>query len=244
MNMPQGNEPGQPRDPGQQAGPPGQQPGTPPSYGDNPYGQDEYGQNQYGAQNQYGQNQYGAPQYGGAPGYAPPGQPGGGPMMGMVSPVAEVETRVTGRRVVQYIIDYVITGAIGSLIMWIFDRSNGALNAVLLLIGALIVAAWYFWYWVLRPRQAGGQTFGMQLLGLRIISKDGGPAGLGQLFVRAILLIVDTLFWGLVGFITIIASRYRQRVGDHAARTLVVRASVVPLPAQREYARAGHAPSR
>jgi uncharacterized RDD family membrane protein YckC len=42
------------------------------------------------------------------------------------------------------------------------------------------------------------------------------------------LLIVDTLFFGLVGFITMLASRYRQRVGDHVAGTLVVRADHQP----------------
>jgi uncharacterized RDD family membrane protein YckC len=73
-----------------------------------------------------------------------------------------------------------------------------------------------------RPRSNGGQTFGMQLIGLRVVSKDGGQARTSQLFIRGILLIVDTLFFGLVGFLTIVCSRYRQRVGDHAAGTLVV----------------------
>jgi uncharacterized RDD family membrane protein YckC len=243
MSMPQGNEPGEPRDMGQQAGAPEDQQRPPQGGPDQgrtpPQGQRQYGHPGYG-QPQYGQPQYGQPQYGGS-GYPPPGS-GGGPMMGTpISPVNEVETRVTGRRVVQYIIDYIITAAIGSLIIWALDRGTGAVNAVLVLIGALIDLAWYFWYWVLRPHQANGQSFGMQLLGLRVISKDGGPASLMQLFIRGILLIVDTLIWGLVGFITIICSRYRQRVGDHAAKTLVVRASVVPMPAQREFARAGQA---
>ena len=291
--MPQGNEPGQPRETGQQAGAPedqqaphgGPAPGGPgpgdtppqgqPQYGQPQYGQPQYGQPQYGqpppgqpqygqpryggqqqygqqqygqqqyGQQQYGQQQYGQQQYGGGPGYAPPGQPGGGPMMGMpISPVNELETRVTGRRVVQYIIDYIITAAIAALVMWVLDRGSGAVNVVLLLVGVAINLAWYFWYWVLRPYQANGQSFGMQLLGLRVISKDGGPASMMQLFIRGILLIVDTLIWGLVGFITIVASRYRQRVGDHAARTLVVRASIVPMPADREFAGAGQAGTR
>jgi len=109
-------------------------------------------------------------------------------------------------------------------------------NAILVLVAALLSAAWYFWYWVYRPYRAGGQSFGMQLLGLRIISKDGGRATMGQLFIRGILLIVDTLIWGLVGLITILCSRYRQRVGDHAAKTLVVRARVQPMPVTRTYA--------
>ena len=161
-----------------------------------------------------------------------------------ISPVNEIETRVTGRRVVQYIIDYVITGIIAAFIMWAFDRSSGAANAGLLLIGAVLSAAWYFWYWVYRSYHANGQTFGMQILGLRIISKNGGRASMLQLFIRGVLLIIDTLVWGLVGLITILCSRYRQRVGDHAAKTLVVRARTQAMPAPREYAGAGQAGSR
>jgi uncharacterized RDD family membrane protein YckC len=158
-----------------------------------------------------------------------------------ISPVNENETRVTGRRVFQYIIDYVITAAVASFLMWVFDRSTGAANGVLLLIGAVLSAAWYFWYWVYRPYRNNGQSFGMQLLSLRIISKDGGRASMTQLFIRGILLIVDTLVWGLVGLITMVLSRYRQRVGDHVAKTLVVRARMQSMPAPRAYADAGQA---
>ena len=155
------------------------------------------------------------------------------------SPVSEGETRVTGRRVIQYVIDYVITGAVASVILWALDRGRGAGNTGLVLVGVVIDALWYFWYWVYRPYHNRGQTFGMQLLHLRIISKDGGRASIVQLLIRGILLIVDTLFWGLVGLITIVASRYRQRVGDHAAKTLVVRAETQPVSEPRSYAGAG-----
>jgi uncharacterized RDD family membrane protein YckC len=153
-----------------------------------------------------------------------------------ISPVSEKDTRVTGRRVVQYIIDYVITAIVAAVIMWALDRGTGATNAVLLLVGAILVAAWYFWYWVYRPYRANGRSLGMQLLGIHVISKDGGRASMMQLFIRGILLIVDTLVWGLVGWVTIICSRYRQRVGDHAAKTVVVRTRAEATPARREYA--------
>jgi uncharacterized RDD family membrane protein YckC len=231
MSMPGGGEPRQPWDTGYEAGAADQrrQSGAP-------------GQPAPGAQ--YGTPQYGTPQYGGGQ-YGEPPPYGGPPQYGQpFSPVNELETRVTGRRVVQYIIDYCITGIVAALIMWLLDRGSGAANAFLILIAVVIDLAWYFWYWVLRPYQKNGQSFGMQLLGLRVISRDGRPASMMQLLIRGILLIVDTLFWGLVGFITIIASRYRQRVGDHAAKTLVVRASVEPMPAQREFAGAGQAGGR
>jgi uncharacterized RDD family membrane protein YckC len=48
-----------------------------------------------------------------------------------------------------------------------------------------------------------------------------------QLFIRWICLIFDAIpyswpFTGLVGFVVILCSRHRQRIGDHLARTLVI----------------------
>jgi uncharacterized RDD family membrane protein YckC len=226
MSMPQSGEPGQSWPTGQQTGGPGQQTGGP-------------GQQWPGSvPSQPGPADSGP---GGAPSWPWTGesqaQQRPGPMqVRPISPVNEKDTRVTGRRVVQYIIDYIITAIVAAVIMWALDRRTGAANAVLLLVGAILVAAWYFWYWVYRPYRANGRSLGMQLLGIHVISKDGGRASMMQLFIRGILLIVDTLIWGLVGFITIICSRYRQRVGDHAAKTVVVRTRVEATPARREYA--------
>src|SRR5262250_1704921 len=106
-----------------------------------------------------------------------------------VGPVDEAATRVTGRRVLQYVIDYILVGIIPGL-GW--------------LLATVIALAVYYWYWVERPLSHRGQSFGMQLLSLRVISKDGTTASRAQLFTRGILLIVDTFFFGLVGFITMI----------------------------------------
>jgi len=92
----------------------------------------------------------------------------------------------------------------------------------------VIALAAYFIYWVSIPYAYGGQTFGMRLLRLRVISKDGVKASMAQLFLRGIFLIVDTFIFGLVGLITMASSRYRQRVGDHVAGTIVVSAEYGP----------------
>jgi hypothetical protein len=52
---------------------------------------------------------------------------------------------------------------------------------------------------------------------------------MAQLFIRWICLIFDAIpytwpFTGLVGFIVILCSKDRQRIGDHLARTLVITA--------------------
>jgi uncharacterized RDD family membrane protein YckC len=149
-----------------------------------------------------------------------------------MSPVNDAETRVTGRRVVQYLIDAFLVSLIPSLVSIPFDRSNSTflhfMGGVAFFVLFVLIG---LWYWVIRPHSHNGQTFGMKLLGLRVISKDGGPASLAQLFVRWICLIFDALpytwpFTGLVGFIVIICSRHRQRIGDHLARTLVISTAV------------------
>jgi uncharacterized RDD family membrane protein YckC len=149
-----------------------------------------------------------------------------------MSPVNEAETRVTGRRVVQYLIDAFLVSLIPSLVSIPFDRSNSTflhfMGGVAFFVLFVLIG---LWYWVIRPHSHNGQTFGMKLLGLRVISKDGGPASMTQLFVRWICLIFDALpytwpFTGLVGFIVILCSRHRQRIGDHLARTLVISTAV------------------
>lgn len=166
-------------------------------------------------------------------------QPGWGPQSGYAgdrygahwggqgfpeSPVDQRETNVVGRRVVQYVIDYVLAGIIPGIAVWVFDRGHGFLHGLGWLVATAISLLVYLWYWVLRPNSHQGQTIGMQLLGLRIISKNGGPANIAQYFVRAVLLLIDTFAFGLVGLASMVFSRYHQRVGDHMARTLVVAA--------------------
>lgn len=186
-------------------------PGQPGGY------QGQQGQQGYGYEGQQdpyqGQQQSGQ-QYGGRPGSG--------------SPVNQAETRVTGRRVVQYLIDAFLVSLIPSLVSIPFDNSS---RTSLHIIGGIVAFGLFvligIWYWIIRPHGHHGQTFGMQLLGLRVISKDGGPANMTQLFIRWICLIFDAIpytwpFTGLVGFVVILCSRHRQRIGDHLARTLVI----------------------
>ena len=137
---------------------------------------------------------------------------------------------MTGRRVVQYLIDSFLVALVPSLVSIPFDRSDSTFIHILGGIVAFVVFALIgFLYWVLFTHRQEGQTLGMKLLRLRVISKGGGPANMAQLTIRWISLILDAIpyTWpltGLVGFIVILCSRDRQRIGDHLARTLVVTA--------------------
>ena len=77
--------------------------------------------------------------------------------------VSEAATRVTGRRVIQYIIDAFLASIIPGIAYWLLDR--GSLHWLGWLIATVISVAVYYWYWVMRPHGHGGQTFGMQLFG-------------------------------------------------------------------------------
>jgi len=192
-------------------------------------------------------------QYSGTPYGQVPAQPRGQErsdalegQRGRMTPVPRAETRVTGRRVVQYLIDSFLVGLIPGLVSIPFDRSNSTFIHVL---GGIITFVVFvvigFVYWVVVPYREDGQTLvGMKLLGLRVISKGGGRANMAQLFIRWVCLIFDAIpytwpFTGLVGFIVILCSRDRQRIGDHLARTLVVAADAPMRGGDPRYASAG-----
>jgi uncharacterized RDD family membrane protein YckC len=252
MSMPQGGESGQSweagSEPGSGTGPQSGAagPGAGPAGGPQgqPYEQPGYGQPGYA---QPGQAQYGQPPSGpDAYRQQQPAYGGGGAAMAgrPISPVNEIETRVTGRRFVQYVVDVILSGIVFGLLSFALNRGHGGIHAVLVLILVLVNIAWYFLYWAYVPFARNGQTIGMTLMKIRVISASGGPASLVQLFIRSILLVLFPVWGALVGWIVMMFSRYRQRTGDHMAKTMVVRADVAPERAPTEFAGAGQAGTR
>ncbi len=68
-----------------------------------------------------------------------------------------------------------------------------------------------------------GTTLGKRLFGLRVVrAADGRPCGPLAAVVRTVLRLVDNFFFSLPGITAIIQSPRRQRLGDRAAKTLVV----------------------
>ena len=176
----------------------------------------------------------GQPQSSGIPDGQPRTRPGRHP-----APVSEAQTRVSWRRVFQYWIDAFLVSVIPYVVSIPFDRSS---HTSLHIIGGIVAFVLFliigFWYWVIRPRSSNGQTFAMKWFGLRVVSKNGGPATTVQYFIRWIGLIVDAFPWvwpftGLLGLLVMVVSRYRQRVGDHMARTLVISEGLTPGQAQQ-----------
>jgi uncharacterized RDD family membrane protein YckC len=91
-------------------------------------------------------------------------------------------------------------------------------------IAALALLALWFVYYVVMEATLGA-TFGKLLVGVRVRTPAGEPIGWGAALVRNLLRLVDGSFGGLVGAVLIWTSARRQRLGDLAARTVVVQPS-------------------
>jgi uncharacterized RDD family membrane protein YckC len=67
-----------------------------------------------------------------------------------------------------------------------------------------------------------GVTPGKYILGIRVVGMDLQPCGFGRALIRNLLKFVDGFFNFIVGITTAALTENRQRVGDLAARTIVV----------------------
>lgn len=70
----------------------------------------------------------------------------------------------------------------------------------------------------------GGRTPGKAALGIRVVLDSGSPITFSASMIRNLVRIVDFLPVGYgVGLVSLLATRHNQRLGDIAARTVVVR---------------------
>lgn len=197
-----------------------------PGYG--PPGQQGYGQP--------GQPGYGAPQQGyGAPGYGQAGYPPppgyGAPAGQGVPPGAPGSVEVVGLRVGQYLLDAVcvvvpliLVAVVGGFLAALLDGGVGFVSVLVNLVVWVLAVGGSFGVYAWWPSTHGGQTPAMGWLGLKIVREaDGGVPSLGECALRWVLLIVDGAFAGIVGLIIMSTSQRKQRLGDMAAHTLVVK---------------------
>ena len=138
-------------------------------------------------------------------------------------------TYVTGRRVVATLIDGLIFGGVYWLLALTFGdlRTEGeAANWVsdLPVWASIAYGLFVIGYYVLLEGYLG-QTLGKMATGIKVVSEaTGATPGLAAAAIRTVLRLIDGLFSYLVAFVTVLASAKRQRLGDMAAHTLVVRA--------------------
>jgi len=138
-----------------------------------------------------------------------------------------------GNRIVAIIIDHIIVGLITLLLaiplgLQMFTAAAAGMVNPMAYLGSMVgfwalsLVLWlvYFTY----MEGSSGQTLGKRLLRIKVVKENGKPLTYVDAFVRTLLRIVDGMVAYLIGFIVIIASEKKQRVGDMAAGTIVVNA--------------------
>lgn len=82
----------------------------------------------------------------------------------------------------------------------------------------LVVTAWFAYGFL--AEGMGRRTVGHWVLGLRTVGREGSRPGLARLLVKNLLIYVDTLFFGLIGFLAVVFKR--RTVGELVSGTKTV----------------------
>ncbi len=149
------------------------------------------------------------------------------------SRTSEPEPRLTGHyagtvtRFTSYVIDAFLVGALFSVVaaaaVWVVNFVSGQnfdASDVGSLLGGSIFLVWLFLYFWL-PMAIWGRTFGMAVLGLELVRRDGDRVGAGRVAIRVVTFPISFLLFGL-GFIGILVGREHRALHDVFAGTTIV----------------------
>lgn len=139
-----------------------------------------------------------------------------------------VEIADAGSRGGAILLDSLLQFAILMFVLPMTDGLDGMQAA------ALVVTVWFlcfFVYFALFEGLWNGQTPGKRATKLRVVTAEGQPIGMRESVVRNLIRSVDYLpTFYLVGLVSILVSKRRQRLGDFAAGTIVVQERVTTPP--------------
>ncbi len=144
-----------------------------------------------------------------------------------------------GSRFLAALIDTVLLGllqviVVGAAVLIILRSDGGVLDteAPLWILAVLtFISFFFFWgYYIFFESFWNGQTPGKRWIGLRVIRADGTPVGFSEVVIRNLVRTLDLLpvAYG-VGVITMFVNSKSCRLGDLAARTVVVHDNPVSL---------------
>jgi len=155
----------------------------------------------------------------------------------MVTPEAvalEFTTANVGSRILAFVIDAAIVGAVSFLGVLPLVLTGATLPEWLVAsILVVLIPGWYFGYFTVSETLWRGRTVGKAALGLRVVTREGGPVRFRHAAIRTLLGLVDFgIGSGFFAILSILLTRDNQRLGDLLAGTLVLRErSGLPAPA-------------
>ena len=126
-----------------------------------------------------------------------------------------------GRRAVAILIDSVLLFVVGYIIAL---ATGGTTQAGFHIQGAPA----FLWFGIalayyIVMEATSGATLGKKAMGIKVVKEGGEPLDWQAAIVRNLMRIVDGFCFYLVGAITVWVSKRKQRLGDMAAHTLVVK---------------------
>ena len=131
-------------------------------------------------------------------------------------PLAGVGTRAIG-----LLIDSLIQVTVIVIAIFGLAAAGSTLAAVVISSAAVLIVIGYD---VLFEVYGGGRTPGKRVAGVRVVMDGGEPVGLRASLIRNIIRLVEGfLLWYVPAMVSVLVSRDNQRLGDHAAGTLVIR---------------------
>jgi uncharacterized RDD family membrane protein YckC len=146
------------------------------------------------------------------------------PARGIVTPEAvrlEFAPASIGSRALALAIDFMALGIVLLALLLAVALVGAPFGPATAISGVLLVALAYP---ALFETLLGGRTPGKAALGLRVVTREGGPITLRHAAIRAALLLVDVyLTAGGAAVVSALATRQSQRLGDLVAGTLVLR---------------------
>lgn len=127
-----------------------------------------------------------------------------------------------GRRAVAVIIDSILLFIAGYAVAALTGNTTGggfSLEGAPFFLWMAIALAYY-----IVMEKVSGATLGKMAMKLKVVKQGGEPLDWQASVVRNVLRLVDGLFFYLVAAVTVWLSKSKQRLGDMAAHTHVVRA--------------------
>lgn len=167
-----------------------------------------------------------------APAYGGPVPPGGWDQPIGQAPHIFAGAELSGwwRRVGAYLLDSIFTAIVSWVGLGLLFAGTEALGLVLFLVG-LVVAFLYFPLTMMREGEHNGQSFGKQILGIRVVRDDGQTVSFGWALLRQFVIIyllfqvVGSFLFGIPWIIDVLWPLWDDQ--NRALHDMIVKSHVV-----------------
>ncbi|CAN5514869.1 RDD family protein [soil metagenome] len=129
-------------------------------------------------------------------------------------------------RIIAIFIDGIIITSVGFVFLFIavILTSGDDAEFVNRTIVTTVAATLAFLYPLIAEATMNGQTLGKRAMGIRVVRRDGLAANLGNFVIRYLLGLIEIgATTGSIALVCILVTKDRQRLGDLAAGTIVVK---------------------